>query len=389
MTRTRRQLTRTDLTPLTRAALGPGRTLTAVERLRGGTKKGVYRLRLDDDSTAIAYVWSADEDYWDQPDPDPRDVFSHGTGLGLFTAAHDRLAASGVRTPRLLYADATHTHLPADAAVVEDMTGGSLEDALGGVRKVPPAPRRPARTLAAPAEHPRTTSTRASGRHAESTHRTPQGPPSGRTTGLYGHPLARDPREAPRLMDRMAELLATLHAHTGPRFGKVAVVDQGGSSHGVSCEQRITDGALRCIEEAARREPRAAAVRRELEDRIHALAAEVRPRDRQTLLHGELGPDHVLLTPDGQPALIDIEGLMYFDVEHEHVFLELRFGPHYDALRAPGLDEARMRLYRLSMHLGLVSGPLTLIEGDFPHPERMREIAEHNLQQALSLLNAV
>ncbi|WP_435808420.1 hypothetical protein [Streptomyces afghaniensis] len=78
MTTTRRRLTRTDLTPLTRAALGPGRTLTAVERLRGGTKKGVYRLGLDDDSTAIAYVWSADEDYWDQPDPDPRDVFSHG-----------------------------------------------------------------------------------------------------------------------------------------------------------------------------------------------------------------------------------------------------------------------------------------------------------------------
>ncbi|MFI6851870.1 phosphotransferase family protein [Streptomyces sp. NPDC050416] len=327
MTRIRRPLTRTDLAPLARAALGPGRTLTGVERLRGGTKKGVYRLTLDDDSTAVAYVWSADEDYWDQPDPDPRDVFSHGTGLGLFTAAHDRLAASGVRTPRLMYADATHTHLPADAAVVEDMTGGSLEDAL-----------------------------------------------------------AQDPREAPRLMDRMAELLATLHAHTGPRFGKVAVIDNGGSSHGVSCEQRITDGALRCLAEAARREPRAAAVRRELEDTILALAAEVRPRDRQTLLHGELGPDHVLLTPDGQPALIDIEGLMYFDVEHEHVFLELRFGPHYDALRAPGLDEARMRLYRLSMHLGLVSGPLTLIEGDFPHPERMREIAEHNLQQALSLL---
>ncbi|MDQ0751072.1 hypothetical protein QF034_005303 [Streptomyces africanus] len=329
MTTPRRHLTRTDLAPLARAALGHGRTLTGVERLRGGTKKGVYRLVLDDDSTAIAYVWSADEDYWDQPDPDPRDVFSHGTGLGLFTAAHDRLAASGVRTPRLMYADATHTHLPADAAVVEDLPGGSLEDAL-----------------------------------------------------------TRDPREASRLMDRTAELLAALHARTGPRFGKVAVVDNGGSSHGVSCEQRIADGALRCLAEAARREPRAAAARRELEDLIHALAAEVGPRDRQTLIHGELGPDHVLLTSDGQPALIDIEGLMYFDVEHEHVFLRLRFGPHYDALRAPGLDEARLRLYGLSMHLGLVSGPLTLIEGDFPHPERMRDIAEHNLRQALSLLKS-
>ena len=231
--------------------------------------------------------------------------------------------------PRLHYADSTHTHLPADAAVVEDLTGGSLEDAL-----------------------------------------------------------ARDPEGAPEAMERMAELLATLHSHTGPRFGKVAVVDNGGSSYGDSCEQRITEGALRSVAEAAAREPRAAAARRELEEEIHVLAAEVRPRDRHTLVHGELGADHVLLTPDGHPALIDIEGLMYFDVEHEHVFLRLRFGPHYDALRAPGLDEARLRLYRLAMHIGLVSGPLTLIEGDFPHPGRMREIAEHNLHQALSLLKS-
>ncbi|MFD5229149.1 phosphotransferase family protein [Streptomyces qaidamensis] len=326
---TRRPLTTTDLAPLARAALGPGRTLTGVERLRGGTKKGVYRLILDDDSTAVAYVWSADEDYWDRPDPDPRDVFSHDTGLGLFTAAHDRLAAAGVRTPRLRFADSTHTHLPADAAVVEDLTGGSLEDAL-----------------------------------------------------------VRDPDGAPQALERMAELLATLHSHTGPRFGKVAVVDDGGSSYGVSCEQRITEGALRSVAEAAARDPRAAAARSELEEEIHALAAEVRPRDRHTLIHGELGADHVLLTPGGQPALIDIEGLMYFDVEHEHVFLRLRFGPHYDALRAPGLDGARLRLYRLAMHIGLVSGPLTLIEGDFPDPGRMRAIAEHNLHEALSLLKS-
>ena len=329
MTTPRRPLTTADLAPLARAALGRARALTGVERLRGGTKKGVYRLTLDDDSTAVAYVWSADEDYWGRPDPDPRDVFSHGTGLGLFTAAHDRLTAAGVRTPRLHYADSTHTHLPADAAVVEDLTGGSLEDAL-----------------------------------------------------------ARDPEGAPEAMERMAELLATLHSHTGPRFGKVAVVDNGGSSYGDSCEQRITEGALRSVAEAAAREPRAAAARRELEEEIHVLAAEVRPRDRHTLVHGELGADHVLLTPDGHPALIDIEGLMYVYVEHEHVFLRLRFGPHYDALRAPGLDEARLRLYRLAMHIGLVSGPLTLIEGDFPHPGRMREIAEHNLHQALSLLKS-
>ncbi|MYS36477.1 DNA-binding NarL/FixJ family response regulator [Streptomyces sp. KhCrAH-43] len=66
--------------------------------------------------------------------------------------------------------------------------------ALGRVRKVPSGPRRLARTLAAPAEIPSTSSTRDVGRHAESTHQTPQATPFGRTTGLSGHdPAAASP----------------------------------------------------------------------------------------------------------------------------------------------------------------------------------------------------
>ncbi|MEV5657254.1 DUF4265 domain-containing protein [Streptomyces sp. NPDC052291] len=48
-----------------------------------------------------------------------------------------------------------------------------------------------ARTLAAPAEIPSTSSTGDRGRHAESTHQTPRTTPFGRTTGLCGHPLGR------------------------------------------------------------------------------------------------------------------------------------------------------------------------------------------------------
>ncbi|MDQ1067866.1 hypothetical protein QFZ32_003306 [Streptomyces canus] len=89
----------------------------------------------------------------------------------------------------------------------------------------------------------------------------------------------------------------------------------------------------------------------------------------------------------GRPALIDIEGLMYVDVEWEHVFLRIRFGPqYYDVLRAPGLDEDRMNLYRLALHVSLVAGPLRLIEGDFPNPDGMREIAESNLVRVLELM---
>ncbi|MEU9476814.1 hypothetical protein [Streptomyces sp. NPDC048191] len=121
---------------------------------------------------------------------------------------------------------------------------------------------------------------------------------------------------------------------------------------------------------------------------MRSLAARIGPRADHVLVHGELGPDHVLLDADGRPALIDVEGLMYFDAEWEHVFLRLRFGPHYDALRADGLDADRMRLYRLAMHLNLVAGPLRLLDGDFPGSGLMRDIAEHNLAEALALVGA-
>jgi hypothetical protein len=58
---TRTPLSRDDLAPLARAALGRDRPLASVTRLRGGSRKGVYRLTRDDGSTAIAYVRSADE----------------------------------------------------------------------------------------------------------------------------------------------------------------------------------------------------------------------------------------------------------------------------------------------------------------------------------------
>ncbi|SEE41992.1 Phosphotransferase enzyme family protein [Streptomyces sp. 3213] len=323
MTGTRKELTRTDLTPLSRAALG--RAPTAVTRIRGGSKKGVYRLVFEDGTTAVAYVWSPDEDLWDAGPGDPRDPFSHASGLALFTAAADRLAAAGVRTPRLLHADPTHTHLPADAALVEDLPGGTLEDLLAA---------------------------------------------------------------APQALERMAALLATLHSCTGPSFGKVAVVDNSGSSYGSSCEELVVARALSDLAELPARDPRAAEAHPRLADAIRALAARVRPRDEPpVLIHGELGGDHVRVTADGDLALIDIEGLMYFDVEWEHVFLRLRFGRNYDALRTEHLDDDRLRLYRLAMHLSLVAGPLRLLEvGDFPDPEFMRGIAEHNLGEALTLL---
>ncbi|GCD92561.1 aminoglycoside phosphotransferase [Embleya hyalina] len=324
-----RNVTREQLAGAVRAALGGGRRLAGVERLTGGTRKGVYRLTMDDATSAIAYLWEDSENYWPahEGDDDVADPFSPGVGLDLFEAAHARLATLGLRVPEIHLVDRDRAHHPADLAIVEDFPGEDLMTRF-----------------------------------------------------------ERDPRAVEPTMARLVEALAAMRAHRAPTYGKVALIDGGGTARGTSCEGVVLDFALRNLAEAAGRDPRIAAARDRLDERLHELASAVRPRAEYSVIHGELGLDHVLVDRDGNPVLIDIEDLMYFDVEWEHVFLRIRLHDHYRRVAADDLDEDRLALYMLAQRLSLTAGPLRLLDGDFPDRKFMRDIAEHNLNEALLLI---
>jgi hypothetical protein len=317
-----------SLRPVVRAAFGRDRALLRAERLAGGSKKGAYRLTMDDGGTALIYAWNDSEDYWQGVLPegtdDPADPFSHASGLALFEAAARRLASAGARCPEILFTDRSRALYPADVAVVEDVPGGSLE-AL----------------------------------------------------------LEKDPAAAERPLSVLADWLAAMAAIRSPSFGKAAFVDAGGRSPGTSCERVMLDRALAQLQEIAGRDRRAADAQGRLEESLHSLAEPIDPRAASALVHGELGPDHVLLDRRGEPVLIDIEGAKYFDVETEHVWTRMRFGGHYAKLSRGGLDEDRLRLYQLCMHLDLVAGPLRIAGTSHPEREWFRSVAEHHLQRAL------
>ena len=329
------------------AGLGSRCPVASVARLAGGSKKGVYRLRCSDGFSTVLYVWSAAEDFWpadaSQPDAGPADasgggeagVFGHASGLGLFSAASQRLTAAGVRVPRVYLTDASLALYPADIALVEDVRGGTLEELL-----------------------------------------------------------AADPAAAAPVMERLGGMLRSMWGRRAARVGRVADVaefgdfgDSGDFGDGVtgvaeasgtlgaSSEGIVLERALRQLGGAADRVPRVASVRARLDETLRALAASVRPRASYGLIHGELGPDHVSIDDRGQPVVVDIEGAMYFDVEWEHAFLRLRFGRDYEWLRVSGLDEHRMSLYALALDLSLIEGPLRLLDGDYPDREEMLAIA--------------
>jgi hypothetical protein len=160
-----RKATRDQLAGAARAALGAGRRLESVRRLAGGSRKGVYRLTMDDATTVIAYLWEDSENYWPatERDGDLADPFSPGVGLDLFEAAHARLDSLGLRVPAIYLVDRDRTRYPADLAIVEDFPGETLMDLF-----------------------------------------------------------ARDPRAAEPTMARLGEALEAMRRHRAPSYGKVA-----------------------------------------------------------------------------------------------------------------------------------------------------------------------
>ncbi|MFC9155858.1 phosphotransferase [Streptomyces bauhiniae] len=293
-----------ELRRLVRDGLGPGCRVTGVERLRGGSKKGVYRLTLAGAGappTVIAYSWAPQENYW------PSVPTPHPSGLAPFLSAHHTLQAAGVRTPHVLYASE-----PDDLALVEDIPGDTLE-----------------------------------------------------TT------FTTDPARAAKALSGLAVVLDHMAAHTSP------------ANH--TSEDLTLSQALNDLTEAAARDPRINAAAPALANRLHELHAALTPRTTYSLVHGELGPDHILLTRDAHPVLIDIESLTHSDPEQEHAYLGLRFGRHYAPLSRP-LNPTRLSLHTVALHLSLVAGPLRLLDGDFPHRDVMRGIAEHNTREALRLV---
>ncbi len=325
-----RKVTREDLARAAGAALGSEREVRELTRLTGGTTKGVYRLAMDDGTTVIAYLWERSENYWPRApnENDAADPFSSGNSIDLFAAAHGRLASLGLRVPQIYLLDRSRARYPADIAILEDFPGENLL----ALRE-------------------------------------------------------RDPVAAEPTLARLREALAAMRGYQGRAPGKVSLIDAGGTPHWPTSEEAVLALGLRCVAEATERDRRIADNRERLKDRLRELAAAVRPRAEYSVVHGELGLDHVLIDAAGNPVIIDIEGLMYFDVEWEHAHLQVRLGRDWGGtVGVDDLDEDRLALYMLAQRLFLVAGPMRLLDGDFPDRAFMRSIIEHNLNEALALL---
>lgn len=316
-----------DLHDLVSDQFGTDQRLTSLDRLTGGTKKGVYRLGLNDRTTVMLYVWAPDENYWPAAAVVPDDPFTDASGAELFAAGHAALLAAGVRIPQLVMLDRDRRYLDADIALVED---------AGAVR------------LEALQE--------------------------------------RDPAAAAAPLAALGDALRRMHTTLNASYGKVALIARGEASQTRRTEDIVVDRALGHLDASAIRDTRLADAHHRIAAHVRHLRGTVAPRQRYGLVHGELGPDHVLVTPAGEAVVIDFEGLAYFDVEWDHAWLQMRFGDTYPALRPVELDRHRLELYRYAQVLSLIEGPLRIADTDFPDRQWMLDLAEWNITKALAAI---
>ena len=196
--------------------------------------------------------------------------------------------------------------------------------------------------------------------------------------------MERDPAAAAAPLSALGDALRRMHTTFGSHYGKLAAIVRGEASQTRRTEDIIVDRALGHLDAAATRDARLAGARHRIAAHVRYLRSTVIAREEYGLVHGELGPDHVLVTPAGEAVMIDFEGLAYFDVEWDHAWLQMRFGDTYPALRPVDLDPHRLALYRYAQTLSLIEGPLRIADTDFPNRQWMLDLAEWNILKALA-----
>ncbi|GIF24423.1 hypothetical protein BJ973_007902 [Actinoplanes tereljensis] len=296
----------------------PGLGAVDLTRLAGGTKKGVYRVRLGDGGTVILYRWAAEENYWPPVGTVPDDPFTGEAGIAEFAANHAALRDAGVRVPELLRLDHDGAF-----ALVEDAGAESLERLM-----------------------------------------------------------ERDPAAAAAPLAELGAALRRMHAGVTAHYGPPTPA----AGPQRPAEDMVVDRALGHLAAVADQDVRLTAERDRIEDHLRGLRAAVPPRREYALVHGELGPDHVLVNPAGEPVMIDFEGLIRFDAEWDHAWIEMRFGADYPRLDPGPLDPARFALYSYAQVLSLIEGPLRIAGTDFPDRQWMLDLAGWNITKALAAL---
>ncbi|GIP26434.1 aminoglycoside phosphotransferase [Paenibacillus sp. J23TS9] len=313
-------LNKVDLQDYAWKVFGAGYVVDHVSKMHGGAQKVVYKIEFSNGFFCVLYVWDLTMNYF-QEEIAADNIHEKSYGSDLFAMNNKYLTEHGIRTPASYDLNTEKNLYPFDYALVEYIDGHKAEV-------------------------------------------------------YFQH---SDSRVQDKVFQQLGEMLAGMHTTERYFYGKA---NQSGMTSG-NCHQLQMENAKVQLAYASQHMDSIREHQSKLLDTLYELESRIKPRTRYGFIHGELGPDHVLVNDRLEPYLIDIEGAMFFDIEHEHSFLEFRFGDFYRYLKNDTIDPYRMLFYRYHHHISLTSGGLKLLHRGFPDQQFASQLAVHHSQCAL------
>ncbi len=290
------EIANSDIVHYLRSIFGPKSDLERVEDLNDGIGKRTY------------LVWSRRPDarcilhVWVNATPDlteierDPDLFPHGPKY--FAANHEFLADKGIGVPELLLFDDSRTRYGFAFAFVEYIDGPNLSQ----------------------------------------------------------YKKSTDRAKYAAVLDETRVQMRTLHSTRRSHPGSILTT----SPVHMRCEDATLEPILAELDLACRFNSVIRENGNRIRDALKQLRSRIEPRSEFRLIHGELGPDHILVGKDDRVSFIDFEGMSFFDVESEHTMLKARWGSDYAKLKRQDLDPRRMAFYELALQ---VSWNATASEG--------------------------
>ncbi|QGR00111.1 aminoglycoside phosphotransferase family protein [Paenibacillus psychroresistens] len=302
---------------------GTGYVVADVRKMQGGAQKVVYKIDCSNGFTCVMYVWDLTMNYF-QEEIEQQDLNRRSYGADLFEMNNKYLTQQGIKTPALYDLNQERARYPFDYGLVEYIDGLKAEV-------------------------------------------------------YFDH---SDPRVQDKVFQRVGDMVAGMHSNIRNTFGPFNTSEiLTGNCHQGQVEKAISDLAY-----ASLHIDNIGSHQSKLLDRLYELEAKIESRSRYGYIHGELGPDHILVNHDLEPYLIDIEGAEFYDIEYEHTFLELRFGNYYRYLKNDKLDPNRMLFYRYYHHISLTAGGLKLEHRGFYDQAFAMGLAAQHSKRALQFI---
>lgn len=316
-------LDQADLQDYMRTVFGTGYSAARVSKMHGGAQKVVYKIECSNGFICVLYVWDLSMNYFKE-DIVKDDLDEQSYGSHLFEINNEYLIQHGIKTPALYDLNKERTRYPFDYALVEYVDGQTAES--------------------------------------------------------YFHHSYSEVQD--KVFERLGDMLDGMHANKRHAFGKV---DHREMSY-ENCHYKQMENAKVQLSYASQYMENIGVNQSKLCNILHELESRIKPRTQYGFIHAELGPNHVLVNDKLEPFLIDIEGAMFFDTEHEHSFLEMRFGDFYRYLRNDKLDPNRRLFYRFHHHISLTSGGLKLLHRGFPDRQFAKDLANYHAACALRFI---